>query len=100
MKEKCEMLFSDEMMNRITWLNSEKYMRVDLHGMTKNKALHFIQSLFLLNRQPFTMDVVHGYHGGTVLKEALANELQTRKVYEMIRSEKNPGVTRFVVSVV
>ena len=98
MKERCKIIFSDEMLSRITW-NGEKYLRVDTHGMSKNKALHFIQSLLLLNFQDdFVLEVVHGFHKGHVIKEALLSELQTRKPYEIRFNENNPGITRFVVS--
>ena len=98
MKEKCKQLYTDEEINRIIF-QGDAYMRVDVHGMSKNKALHFIQGLVLLNNKDiYTVELLHGYNRGTAIKDALASEFQVNRNFELRRDKKNPGITRVVVN--
>lgn len=97
MREKCRRIYTVEQMNRIIW-QSDNYIRVDVHGMSKNKALHFIQGILLLNDSDnFVIEVVHGYHGGTAIKDALTSEFHTRRKCRLQRTHRNPGITKLIV---
>ena len=44
---------------------------VDVHGLTRRKAERLLKNIILAAREPITLRVIHGFHKGTVLKEAM-----------------------------
>ena len=62
-----------------------KYQQVDLHGMTKEEArASLIHALNSIDFDIKCLVVVHGYHGGTVLKNLVKKEFSHPSVAEKI----------------
>lgn len=58
-----------------------KYKVVDLHGMTKEEA----RAELVYQLEAFDIDIkclviVHGYHGGTVIKKLVRNEFNHKNI--------------------
>lgn len=61
-----------------------KHKSVDLHGMTKQDALDaLIYELSRVDADIKCLVIIHGYHGGNVLKNLVRNEFK----HEMIEKK-------------
>ena len=69
---RLKMILTEDDVNRIQELPDR--MSVDLHGKTKKEAKRFLNNIINIIRHPFTMEVIHGYNRGTVLKEMIYME--------------------------
>ena len=49
-------------------------MSVDLHGKNRKDAKRLLNNIINTIRHPFTMEVIHGYNHGTVLKDMIFTE--------------------------
>ena len=62
-----------------------KYKVVDLHTLTKEDAK--IELLNAIHSADFDIDclvIIHGYHGGTVIKKLVRNEFNSEYILEKI----------------
>jgi DNA-nicking Smr family endonuclease len=71
----------------------ETIISVDLHGMCKESAQRSLKNIIAIIRSPFILDVIHGYNGGTVIKELICNELHSPKIKGHSSPNWNPGET-------
>ncbi len=62
-----------------------KYKVLDLHQMTKEEAkAELIHTLRLLDIDIKCLLIVHGYHGGTVIKNFIRKEFKSDEIAEKV----------------
>ena len=98
----------EEIMERMTFVLHGEYLRrvkifkneedetvikVDLHGMCRESAQKSLRNIIAIIRFPFILDVIHGYNGGTVIKEMIYGDLKSPKIREHRSPLWNPGET-------
>ena len=74
------------------------FQEIDVHGMTKSQAFTAIDAcLRRAGSGVYQLRVIHGYHGGTVLRDAV--RLHYRNHPKVIRMELglNPGETDLIL---
>ena len=74
------------------------FLEIDVHGMTRAQAFTAIDAMLRrTNGSVYRLRVIHGYHGGTVLRDAIRSHY--RKHPKVIRIELglNPGETDLVL---
>ena len=78
---------------KITEHKSGVNVQVDLHELRKPQAMRFIKNILNLITGPFNLSVIHGYNHGTVLKNYVNNELQSKRIKERHVLPNNLGMT-------
>ena len=89
-------IFTREEIDRIQEdsVDGRKVITVDLHEMHCAKAKRFVKNLIALNfREPFEMDVIHGYNGGVELKKMIHGTFLSPRVQTVRSSWYNPGLS-------
>ena len=74
------------------------FLEIDVHGMTRTQA--FISIDALLRREigfAYRLRVIHGYHGGTVLRDAIRAHYRNHPKVIRIELGLNPGETDLVL---
>lgn len=62
-----------------------KYKVVDLHGQTKEDAkITLLHELGLIDADIKCLVVVHGYHGGTILKKLVKDEFKHERIEKKV----------------
>ncbi len=95
MNEKMEMIFTKDEIKRIT-MNKDK-MFLDLHKLTVRQAQRLVNNVISIDRDSFTLTLIHGYHGGTAIKEMLNDQFDNPRVVEKKPVKNNQG--RMIFSV-
>ena len=73
-------------------------LRLDVHGMTKYQAKILIESrLRRAGGGVYRIRVIHGYHGGTQLRDLVRKELASHPKVLRIEVGLNPGETDLVL---
>lgn len=73
-------------------------VELDIHGMTKYQAKIYIDSVLKkAGSSIYRIRVVHGYHGGTELKNMLQKNYRNNKKVIRIEIGMNPGITDLVL---
>ena len=73
-------------------------IEVDVHGMTKHQAKLCIDSqLQRAGRGVYRIRVIHGYHGGTELRDMVRREIAKNKKVLRIELGLNPGETDLIL---
>jgi DNA-nicking Smr family endonuclease len=73
-------------------------LELDIHGMTKYQAKTYVDSqLKKANRSVYRIRVVHGYHGGTQLKELIQKNYRNHPRVIRIECGLNQGITDLVL---
>ena len=75
-------------------------IEVDLHGLRVEEAIRKVKSE--VNKAPgsvYTIRLIHGYHGGTRIREAIEDEFSYGRDSKVksIRQGSNPGITELVL---
>ena len=73
-------------------------VEVDIHGMTRRQAKTFLEGrLRRAGREVYRIRVIHGYRGGTELRDMVRREMVKNE--KVIRAEVglNPGETDLVL---
>ena len=73
---------------------------VDVHGMTVEQAIRtVINRVNIAKGNVYRIRIIHGYHGGTRIKDAIEDEFSYSRVPKVKRIEKgsNPGITELVL---
>ncbi len=98
----------EEIMERMTFILRGEYLRrvkifkneddetvikVDLHGMRRESAQKSLSNIINIIRFPFVLDVIHGYNGGTAIKEMIYSDLKSPKIISHRSPNWNPGET-------
>ena len=75
-------------------------IELDLHGLKVEDAVRKVtNTVNRANSSVYIIRVIHGYHGGTRIKEAIEDEFsygRSDKV-KCIRPGSNPGITELVL---
>ena len=89
------MIFTKEQLNRCKF--EKENLFVDLHELSEPQAKRFVQNILLLAKEPIHIIFIHGYHGGTKLRDLLRGSYFNSK-YEIYADEVNEGRTHFVIA--
>lgn len=68
---------------------------VDTHGMKRKTAMRLLQNIIVYMRvsTAWILRVIHGYHGGTVIKDMIATDLINKRIARKFSPECNQGLT-------
>ena len=73
-------------------------VELDIHGMTKRQAKVYIESrLRRCGRDVYRLRVIHGYRGGTELRDMVRQELSRHSKVLRVEVGLNPGETDLVL---
>lgn len=79
-------------------MNHSGIIELDIHGMTKYQAKLCIDSqLKKANTSIYRIRIIHGYHGGTQLKEMVQKDYRNHKKVLRVEIGLNPGTTDLVL---
>lgn len=89
------LIFTEEELARMRFLRDHKgtYLVLDLHDLSVKEAKRLIRHVILLYRHAIRIRAVHGYNGGTSLKECLADGDISKRIVRVTRDCYNPGLT-------
>lgn len=87
-----KMVFRGEDLQRINVIGNEE-IAVDLHGLGTKDSLVLMNNIINLNRNQCSIEVIHGFHHGTALKDMINGRFYNRRVVSMKPAPNNPGVT-------
>lgn len=83
----------DSMVRYVTNQKAE----VDIHNMTRDEARRYlVQFLNRVNGSVREVSVIHGWSGGTVLRDMVQKGLRHPKIKSKVKST-NPGVTILIL---
>ena len=73
-------------------------VELDIHGMNKYQAKIFIESrLKKADKSVYKLRVIHGYHGGTDLRDMVRKEIGQNKKVLRVEMGLNQGETDLVL---
>lgn len=73
-------------------------IELDIHGMNKYQAKIFIESrLKKSDKSVYRLRVIHGYHGGTELRDMVRKEIGQNKKVLRVEMGLNQGETDLVL---
>ena len=73
-------------------------LEVDVHGMTKSQAkLHIETLLKRASRGVYRLRIIHGYRGGTELRDLVRTEICKNSKVLRVELGINPGETDLVL---
>lgn len=73
-------------------------MEIDVHGMTKAQAITAIDAkLRRADGSAYRLRVIHGYHGGTVLRDAVRAHYRNHPQVKRIELGLNSGETDLIL---
>jgi DNA-nicking Smr family endonuclease len=74
------------------------FQELDVHGMTRVQAIAAIDAaLRRCGGSVYSLRVVHGYHGGTVLRDAIRAHCRNHPRVRRIELGLNPGETELIL---
>ena len=74
------------------------FQEVDAHGMTKAQAFTAIDvKLRRAGGAVYTLRIIHGYHGRTVLRDAIRSRYKNHPAVKRIELGLNPGETDLIL---
>ena len=74
------------------------FQEIDVHNMTRTQALAAIDArLRRCGAAVYRLKVIHGYHGGTVLRDAVRSHYRNHPKVKRIEVGLNPGETDLVL---
>ena len=74
------------------------FQEIDVHNMTKHQAITAIDAaLRRCGASVYRLKVIHGYHGGTVLRDAVRSHYRGHPKVKRIEIGLNPGETDLVL---
>ena len=74
------------------------FWEIDIHNMTRTQAITAIDArLRRANASVYRLRVIHGYHGGTVLRDAVRSHYKGHPKVLRIELGLNPGETDLVL---
>ncbi|HHU03134.1 MAG: Smr/MutS family protein [Christensenellales bacterium] len=73
-------------------------MEINLHGMNVYQARIAVRSAFnRVTSADYRLRVVHGFHGGTAIKNMILDEFSNHPLVIRVEPSFNPGETIFVL---
>ena len=77
---------------------NEPYVRIDLHGLTKEETIRVIdRAIACAGPATYHLQLIHGYHRGTGLRSAIRDWYRYDPKVKRIMPGENPGVTVLVL---
>ena len=76
---------------------NESIIELDVHNMTWYQAKIAIDAKLKRARGAYRLRVIHGYHGGTVLRDAIRKEYAKNPAVKRIELGYNQGETDLVL---
>ena len=77
---------------------SSGFQEIDVHQMTKVQAIAAIDArLRRADASVYRLRVIHGYHGGTVLRDAVREHYRGHPKVKRIELGLNPGETDLIL---
>ena len=74
------------------------FQEVDVHGMNRTQAFAAIDAkLRRAGGTVYTLRVIHGYHGGTILRDAIRAHHRNNPKVVRIELGLNPGETDLIL---
>ncbi len=74
------------------------FIEIDVHSMTKTQAITAIDAkLRRANASVYRIRVIHGYRGGTVLRDAVRTHYRDHPKVRRIEIGLNPGETDLIL---
>lgn len=77
---------------------AEATVRIDLHGMSCCQAQAAIDAVLRrARRDTYRVELIHGYHGGSALRDMIRRAYKNHPKVRRIDIGLNPGVTELVL---
>ncbi len=74
------------------------FQELDVHNMTRRQAITAIDArLRRVNASVYRLKIIHGYHGGTALRDAVRSHYRDHPKVIRIEVGLNPGETDLVL---
>ena len=74
------------------------FLEIDVHGMTRTQAFTAIDAILRrVNGSAYRLRVIHGYRGGTVLRDAIRAHYRNHAKVIRVELGLNPGETDLVL---
>ncbi len=74
------------------------FQEIDVHNMTRTQALAAIDArLRRMNASVYRLRVIHGYHGGTAIRDAVRSVYRKHPKVRRIELGLNPGETDLIL---
>lgn len=74
------------------------FEEIDIHQMTKVQALAAVDAMLKrVDSSVYSIRVIHGYHGGTVLRNAIRARYAKHPKVKRIELGMNPGETTLIL---
>ena len=74
------------------------FQEIDVHNMTKMQAIAAIESrLRRTDTSVYRLRVIHGYHSGTILRDAVRAHFKSHPKVKRIELGLNPGETDLIL---
>ena len=73
------------------------FLEIDVHGMTREQAFTAINARLRRADGAYRLRVIHGYHGGTVLRDAIRAHYRNHPKVKRIELGLNPGDTDLIL---
>ena len=74
------------------------FQEIDVHGMNKTQAFAAIDArLRRAGGAVYTLRIIHGYHGGTVLRDAIRARYRNNPQVIRVELGLNPGETDLIL---
>ncbi|MCR5734235.1 MAG: Smr/MutS family protein [Lachnospiraceae bacterium] len=93
---KLGLILTKDEMNRIK-VDGEN-ISVDLHAMKVKEAKKLIMNIIALNREEFTMEVIHGYNHGTAIKNMVHTDIDNSRIISKKGLAYNLGQTELTIA--
>ncbi len=95
MEERMRFILSSCDFERMNFEN-DNYLTINVHGLSLNKMTRLLKNISCINRNNFTMRIIHGFNHGTRLKDSLRTKGLFTRDYLIMPDKVNPGVTMIV----
>lgn len=74
------------------------FLEIDVHGMTREQAFTAIDAkLRRADASTYRLCIIHGYHGGTILRDAVRARYRNHPKVRRIELGLNPGETDLIL---
>lgn len=73
------------------------FIEIDVHGLTREQAFTAIDARLRRADGAYRLRVIHGYHGGAVLRDAIRTRYRNHTKVKRIELGMNPGETDLVL---
>ena len=98
MGEVIKMIFTKDELARIQVANDNE-ITVDVHGMERAQCKKFLRTLINVNRKGAVIRVIHGYNGGTRLRDMIRyDNVISRRITGFETNQYNQGITYLQVA--